>query len=100
MPRPRGPRQHLHQHLLQAQSGSGLVIIIRIISCNSSSSSSSSSRIVINVGSFASQDFDMFLCDLCESLAEICGDYFPLQNDQQVMWRFAETTDPRKNYAE
>ena len=44
-------------------------------------------------GNFASKTFYICLRVYCGFVAEICGDCnLPLQNDQQVLRRFAETT--------
>ena len=58
-----------------------------------------------DIGSLASQDFEIFLRDCCGSAAGNCGDlrrllFSPLQNDRKVLRRFAETTNPRQNCAE
>ena len=58
----------------------------------------------LRLGSFASQDFEFCLRDCCGSFAESCGDLrritWSLQNDQQALRRFAETTNPREKLAE
>ena len=49
---------------------------------------------------FASQDFDKFLRNSSGSLLENRGDcHFQLQDGQNVLRRFAETTNPRNNCA-
>ena len=58
-------------------------------------------RFSAEIGNFVSQDF-IFVCamfvEVLRRIAEICGDCnFPLQYDQQVLRRFAETTNPLKN---
>ena len=52
----------------------------------------------------ASQDFDMFLRDMRGSSSDNCGDLRRLScspvRDQEVLRRFAETTNPHKNCAD
>ena len=49
----------------------------------------------------AGENLCYFVAEVLRRIAEICGDCkFPLQNDQQVLRIFTETTNPRKSCAE
>ena len=59
---------------------------------------------IFTFGNFASLDMDICVRDLCEVLRrilEICGDYnSPVSKSQQILRRFAEASNPRKNRVE
>ena len=61
--------------------------------------------VCMRIGNFTSQDFDMFLRICCGSFANNSGDLqrtaiLPLWNYQNMLRRFAETTNPHKNWAD